>query len=225
MECCGGGCDGYASPIDERVARADRERYAAKGPDRTTRLLLDMIAAESEVGVTVLDIGGGVGVIDHELLETIASRAVLVEASPAFVTAAREEARAKGLEDRLEVVAADFARHAGEFAAADIVTLDRVVCCYPDAAALVSASAVRARRLYGLVLPRDRWYVRLAIRLENLRYRIRRHGYRAHAHAHAGIDGLVVSQGLRLASEAFTAFWRVALFRRDDEVGDAPSGP
>jgi SAM-dependent methyltransferase len=223
MECCGGGCDGYASPIDDRVARADRDRYAARGPDRTTRLLLEMIEAESEGGATVLDIGGGIGVIDHELLKTVASRAVLVEASPAFVTAAREEARVAGIEDRLEVVAADFARHAGEVAPADIVTLDRVVCCYPDAPALVSASVQRARRLYGLVLPRDRWYVRLAIRLDNLRWRLRRHGYRAHAHAHAGIDGLVVAQGLRLRAEGFTAFWRVALFRRDDQEGDAPS--
>ncbi|CAN5824622.1 hypothetical protein BH23CHL8_BH23CHL8_26020 [soil metagenome] len=75
------------------------------------------------------------------------------------------------------------------------------------------------------MLPRDLWHVRLAIRLDNVRYRLRRHGYRAHAHAHAEIDGLVISQGLRLASEAFTAFWRVALFRRDDEAGGAPSAP
>ena len=51
---------------------------------------------------------------------------------------------------------------------ADIVTLDRVVCCYPDAEALVGGSAARVRTVYGLVLPRDRFMVRIAIRLENL---------------------------------------------------------
>lgn len=79
MGCCG--CDGYASPIDAGIAAADRRHYHRKGPDPTTRLLLDMIRADASTGATVLDIGGGIGVIDIELLRTIASRAVLVEAS------------------------------------------------------------------------------------------------------------------------------------------------
>ena len=215
VECCGTGCDGYASPIDEKVVRADVERYRRRGPDPTTAILLRMIEAEGVAGGTLLDIGGGIGVIDHELLRAGASRAVLVEASPEYLEAARGAAREAGMEDRMAVAAGDFVRHAAGFAEADIVTLDRVVCCYPDADALVSASAAKARRLYGLVLPRDRWYVRLAIRLDNLRYRFRRHGYRAHAHSHAGIDALTRAQGLRVRSEAFTALWRVVLYRRE----------
>ena len=43
-----------------------------------------------------------------------------------------------------------------EIEAADVVTLDRVICCYPDMEALVGRSAERALRLYGLVHPRDR---------------------------------------------------------------------
>ncbi len=39
---------------------------------------------------------------------------------------------------------------------ADIVTLDRVGCCYLAVDELVTASAAHARRLYGLVLPRER---------------------------------------------------------------------
>ena len=156
----GCGCDGYASPIDDSTAQDDRARYHAGGPDRTTRMLLDMIEAQFESGMSVLDVGGGIGVIDLELLKAGAGRAVLVEASPEYLEAARDEARQAGLADRIEVVAGDFVRHAADIDAADIVTLDRVVCCYPDADALVSASAAKAMRLYGLVLPRDRWYVR-----------------------------------------------------------------
>ena len=103
MDACG--CDDYASPIDASTAQADRASYHSAGPDRTTRMLLDMIAANTESGVSLLDVGGGIGVIAHELLKSRANRAVLVEASPAYLEAARDEATEAGLADRLEIVA------------------------------------------------------------------------------------------------------------------------
>jgi magnesium-protoporphyrin O-methyltransferase len=178
-------------------------------------MLLEMIEARTDEGLDVLDIGSGIGVIALELLKTRASRAVLVEATPTYVEAARQEARQAGVADRVELVAGDFVRHAAEIDTADVVTLDRVVCCYPDADALVSASAPKSRRLYGLVLPRDRWYVRLAIRVDNIRWWLKRRAYRAHAHANVRIDALVSAHGLRPVSEAFTLVWRVVLYARD----------
>jgi magnesium-protoporphyrin O-methyltransferase len=218
MGCCGA-CDGYASPIDEGVVAADRERYRSDGPDRTTRLLLDMIGSHATPGVTLLDVGGGIGVIGLELLKSVASRVVLVEASPAYVEAARAEADRAGVAERLDAKAADLVRHADEIAEADVVTLDRVVCCYPDARALVSASVARARSLYGLVLPKDAWFVRLAVRLENVRWWLRRSGYRARAHPHAPIDALLAEHGFGPRAEAFTSLWRVVLFGRETSPG------
>ena len=173
-----------------------------------------MIAANGVTGATVLDVGGGIGVIDHELLNAGASRAVLVEASPAYVEAARDEARDVGLGERMEIVAGDFVRRGDAIAEADIVTLDRVVCCYRDADELVSASAGHARKLYGLVLPRDRWYVAWLIRFDNVRWWLKRSGYRAYAHANARVDERARAAGLRPRSEAFTRFWRVVLYER-----------
>src|SRR3989304_1566362 len=72
------------------------------------------------------------------------------------------------LAERIDFVPGDFGRRATESVVADIVTLDRVVCCCPDADALVGSSAARARRVYGLVLPRDRGLVPGAIRVLNL---------------------------------------------------------
>ena len=112
----------------------------------------------------------------------------------------------------------DFVALAPAIGEADVVTLDRVVCCYPDADALVSASTAKAKRLYGLVLPRDRWYVRWAVGLDNLRYRIKRRAYRANAHANARIDEMTLASGLRPCAEAFTLVWRVVLYSRDDIV-------
>ena len=161
----GCGCDGLATTFDRGVADDDREHFRRDGPDRTTRLLLDLIRPYGVGAKTILDIGGGIGVIDCELLAAGAGHAVLVEASHPYLEVARQVAREANLLDRLEFVEGDFVRHAAELDDADIVTLDRCLCCYADAPALVSASAERAQLVYGLVLPRDHWLVRTALRL------------------------------------------------------------
>jgi SAM-dependent methyltransferase len=212
MDACG--CDEFAAVFDRRTAEHDLERYRAKGPDRTTRMLLDRLRPAVATGATILDIGGGIGVIDQELLRAGAGHATIVEASASYLAAARQEANRQNVLDRIEFIEGDFVRRAADIDAADVVTLDRVVCCYRDAAALVGLSAGRARRLYGLVLPRDGWWIRLSIRLVNVGFRIRRKAYRAYAHPNTMIDRLVEERGLQLVSGRSTWFWRVVVYER-----------
>jgi len=181
-------------------------------------MLLELLAPYRAAGSTVLDIGGGIGIIDHELLQSGIGRAVLVDGSTASLEVAREEARRLDLMDRIEFVEGDFVRLAADIGPADIVTLDRVVCCYPDAEALVGRSAARAGTVYGLVLPRDRAIVRVAIRLENLWFRMRRKAYRAYVHRTARVDEIVAADGLRLGAERHTMFWRVVVYDRNRAV-------
>jgi SAM-dependent methyltransferase len=209
--CC---CNGLDSMFDRRTAEQDRDRYRRNGADRTTRMLIDLIRPYRLEGSTILDIGGGIGVIGQELLRAGAGHAVMVDASAAYLDVARQEARQANLLDRIDFVEGDFVRRAAEIAAADIVTLDRVVCCYPDAEALVGLSSVRAHKVYGLVLPRDRWLVRAALRVLNLGFRIRRKAYRTYAHPNAFIDQVIAAAGLRPRAETRTFIWRVVVYDR-----------
>ena len=177
-------------------------------------MLLDLLEPYRSAGVSLLDIAGGVGIIDHELLRAGAGHAVLVDGSAAYLNVAREEASHAGLLDRIEFVEGDFVRRAAGIDAADIVTLDRVVCCYPDVASLVGLSAERARSAYGLVMPRDRWFVRLAIGLENAWFRVRRRPYRAFVHPTARVDAILAERGLHVTGERRTSFWRAVVYDR-----------
>ena len=210
----GCGCDQGFEIFDRRTADADVARYRRAGPDRSTRMLLDLIRPMGVRGASVLDIGAGIGVIDHELVRDGAGYAVLVDASPPSLEAARNEARRRGHLDRLDFVDGDFVSRAPSIDRADIVTLDRVVCCYPDMTSLVGLSAAKARRLYGLVLPRDRMIVRFGLRAMNLWFRLRRIAYRAYAHPNATVDAVAATAGLRPAAEDRTFFWRVVLYER-----------
>jgi magnesium-protoporphyrin O-methyltransferase len=215
-------CDPGFEIFDESTATADAIRYRRHGPDTTTRMLLDMIREHGVSGAAVLDIGGGIGVIDHELLEAGAGHAVLVDASPPSLEVARDEARRRGSLDRIDFVDGDFVAHAASIAPADVVTLDRVICCYPEVEALVRLSAQRARSLYGLVLPRDRWFLRLGSRLLNAWFRLRGFRYRSFAHPNARVDALAAEAGLRPRQEKQTLVWRVVLYERSGVPVEGP---
>jgi len=208
------GCDGFASIFDEATARRDRDRYHRDGPDRTTRLLLELLTPYRSSGSSVLDIGGGIGIVDLELLRAGAGHATLVDASTAYLAVARDEASRAGLLDRIDFVEGDFVRRAASIDRADVVTLDRVICCYPDMEALVAESAGRAKTAYGIVLPRDRRGARWAIALNNAWYRIRRKAYRGFIHPTARVDEIAAANGLRLRAERHTWIWRVAVYDR-----------
>ena len=212
MDACG--CEQGFEIFDRRTAEADLRRYRKDGPDRSTRMLLDLIRASGIRGASVLDVGAGIGVIDHELLRDGASHAVLVDASPTSLEAARSEARRRGHLDRVDFVDGDFVARAASIDLADIVTLDRVVCCYPDVESLVRLSASKARALYGLVLPRDRAILRFGARVLNLWFRLRRIRYRAFVHSNDRVDALAAAEGLRPRAEARTFYWRVVLYER-----------
>ena len=198
-----------------RTARRDLRRYRRRGPLPATRRLLDAISREGPVGgQTLLDIGGGVGAIPHELLDDGLARAKAVDASTAYLEANREEAERSGHLAEMTFRHGDFTEIEGDLPEADIVTLDRVICCYPDMERLVTASAGKARRLYGLVYPHERWWVRLALRGANLTFRIRRCGFRVYLHPREAVDGNVRNLGFEPRSETTTLLWRVVLYSR-----------
>ena len=184
-------------------------------------MLLEMIGRDRVRGASVLDIGGGIGVVTGELLKAGAGHAVLVDAAPAYLEVARHELRAANVLDRVDIVDGDFVRRAATIEPADIVTLDRVVCCYPDAESLVSLSADRARNFLGLVLPRDSRFIRFWLWAENLWFWLRRSPYRAYGHSNLAIDGLVRDLGLRPIGERRTLVWRVVLYGRGTDLASA----
>ena len=81
MKCCQ--CPGIEAYFDQKEAAKDLKRYRKKGPDKTTGMLIDALKAEGIKGMMLLDIGEGVGTIQHELLNVGASSCINVEASKA----------------------------------------------------------------------------------------------------------------------------------------------
>lgn len=210
--CCQ--CEGIERLFGKQEAMYKLRVYLRRGPAWTTRLLLDALRAEGVDGASLLDIGSGVGVIPLELLSAGLRSATDVDASGEYIAVARAETQRRGYDGRITYHHGNFVELAPEIEPADVVTLDRVVCCYHDMPALVGASAAKAQRLYGLVYPRDDWWTRSFSAIENAMFRMRRHPYRSFVHSTALVDATVRRAGLERRSLRRNAFWQVVVYTR-----------
>jgi magnesium-protoporphyrin O-methyltransferase len=214
-DCCDEGCcPGYDEEFGAAAARGALDTLRRDGPRRDSADLIAALADGGVEGYTVLDIGAGVGAIHLALLEAGAATAVDVDASSAYVAAARQEAARRGLAERVTHHVGDFVAIAPTLPVADLVALDRVVCCYGDVDGLLSSAARLARRRLGLVYPVDRWWMRLAIRLENLWFSLRRRAFRSYVHAPAVVDRLVTEQGLQPVVRRGGLVWQLVVYER-----------
>jgi hypothetical protein len=209
--CCG---PDYDALFNESTARRELAAYRRKGPQKPTRLLIEALLAQGVDGATLLDIGGGIGVIQHELLAAGASTSLDVDASHPYLAAARLEAERRGLAEREEHRYGDFVVLADEVGPAEIVTLDRVICCYGDMPAMVTRSTEKAQRFYGVIYPVDRWWWRAFATVMNLGLRLFRNTFRIHVYPTRAVDALVRSRGFAPVTRIRGLVWQVWLYRR-----------
>ena len=207
-------CQGIETFFDRREAERELRSYRKKGPSRVTKVLLEAIRAEGIDGASLLDVGGGVGAIQLELLASGASGAVSVDASSAYLAVAKEEAQRRGLSDRVEARFGNFVDLAPQVEPADIVTLDKVLCCFDDVQQLVHLSSAKAKRMYGLVYPRDNLLLKAVLPIANLYFRLKRSPFRVFLHPTAVVEALVEANGLRRTFHRKSGAWQVAVFTR-----------
>jgi len=200
--------------FDAKSAEGDLRRYRDRGADGTTRTLLQRIRARGTDGATLLDVGGGVGIVQWELLADGVVSSQSVDASEAYAETVRREAIRRGLEDRVTVRVGTLEELADEVEPADIVTLDRVVCCDPDFQGLLGVATTKARRVIGLVYPRVTWWNRLGAVAFAVWGWVTRDGSRWHLHPEADVDFVLRFAGFDRRSLDRTLIWRVAVYER-----------
>ena len=209
--CCGPAYDRF---FGARQARRDAKRYRKHGLDQTARRLVDELAQHGVDGASVLEVGGGVGAIDIELLGQGAKRAVVVELSNGYDEEAQALAAEAGEEAGIERRHGDFAEEEASIEPADVVVMHRVVCCYPDPELLVGAAARHARRLLALSFPRNTWWLRLGVNAANVWFRMRG-GIQSYVHPPAEVVGIAEAAGFStVLDERSTRIWRIAVFER-----------
>ena len=201
------GCDGM---FDARFARRRAARYRRKGLDTTAARMVDLLAAGGVDGATVLEIGGGVGEIGLELLRRGASSVTNLELSPGYEEHAAALVAENGFTGRVHRRLVDIAADPGDVAAADLVVLHRVVCCYPDHPALLGAAADHTRDRLVFSFPPRTVVSRAVVAVQNGLLHAGGRRFRTFAHPPDAMLAVLADHGLRPALAHPGAFWQVA---------------
>jgi len=212
MGCCQ--CQGIEKMFNKKTALRELKKYKKKGPSKATRLLLEAIETQGIQDQEFLDIGGGVGAIQFHLLDRGARKGTSIDASSAYLEVAQEEAHQRGVDHRMEFKHGDFTTVATDADGADIVTLDRVICCYDDMTALVGLSSRLAKKVYGVVYLRDEWWTKLARPILNLYPKIMGSPFRVFVHPTEDVETIIRGNGFKRYFYSTTFIWQVAVFAR-----------
>jgi len=200
--------------FDAREAERDLHSWQQDGLPNSTAELIAALRAADVAGATLIDIGAGVGMVHLELIAAGAASAIDVDASSAYLATARAEAERRGVGDRVTYRHGDVVDLAEDLPPADVVALDRVICCYPDLPALLGAALRPRPRLIGLVHPTDRWWVRASAWVLNALSGLLRRRDDFYIHRQVEIDRILQAAGFRQLHEGGSRVWRVAVYGR-----------
>lgn len=189
-----------------------RKRFEKKGFEPSQQQLMEGLEKVGYKGAKILEIGSGVGHLHQTLLERGAASAVGVDLASRMIEEARHWACERELSERTDYVQGDFMEIKDSLSDAEVTILDKVVCCYPDADALVHASLSKTNRVYALTYPRDRWYVRIMTGFAAFALKIVRSDFRPYVHAPERIESWIVEAGFGKLYQNHNLVWLTQVY-------------
>ena len=189
-DCC---FDGWAASNAKRARK--QETTAA-----ITAALLNSLDEAGLEGRTVLDVGCGTGDLALAALGRGASSVSGFDLGGGAIANARALAQERGLSERATFQVGDGSQVA--LPSSDVVVLNRVVCCYPSADALLANTLGVAGSVFAFTAPVDRGVMgiwnRILGRLGNGWYALRAkkfRGFRVFIHDLGAIEARIVGAG------------------------------
>jgi SAM-dependent methyltransferase len=212
-------CPPDLPPTDiERIARHFDERFRDWEPvcPASTDKLFGWVQDQGLAGATVLDIGCGTGDLIVRSLEAGAAHATGADLSSEAITQASALARERGFAEHTDLWVGDAAIEPLE--AHDVVMLDKVICCYPDADALIARSTAAARRLYAFTVPESHGFWGLVSRVRGFVFhlveRLRGEDHPRFVHDRTTVEAKVIASGFRPVRTGREFVWFVGVYAR-----------
>ena len=176
--------------------------------------MVEFLVSRGVDGADVLEVGGGVGAIQIELLKAGVAKSVNVELSSGYEDAAQKLAEEEGFADRVTRRQGDFVEHQHEYEPADIVVMNRVVCCYPWMERLMEAAVGKTGRYLAIAFPREKWWMKFGLGVGNTFMGLRRCDFRAFVHPIAEIESVATGAGFVVRHTDNNLGWQALVFER-----------
>ena len=212
---CNCSTEGFDKEFGAKRASNELKRYFKKGPKGSTKLLIDLLKLHDVKDKSLLDIGGGVGAIQFQLLDLGIKSVQNIDASQAYIEKAIEGTEKLGYSSQTEHVYGDFVQIFEKIKNAEIVTLDKVICCYKEFRTLVQKSLNKTNEIYAIIIPRDVWWVNFFHSLETFIRIVMRSKFRTYIHSINEIESIIMENGFTRKSQRYQREWLVCIYTKD----------
>lgn len=213
MDCCQ--VNGLNQMFTGAYVRRELRTFERKGLNKRQRQLSHLVGDDLG-GKSLLEVGCGVGALTTTLLTKGAAKGSYVEISVDYLEAARHLAQKAGVTEKANFYLQDFASLEAHFSTADIVLLDRIVCCYPDGERLIGKAAQHSEQLLIFSYPRPFWLLYVFRWLLNVvLMRLLRKDYRFFLHDPEGLRRAAMVTGHRLVLTRSLGLWQLVVLAKE----------
>lgn len=210
-QCCG---TEWTDRFFSREARRYARRFKRKGLDKSQKHIAAMVQAHGLVGKSVLEVGCGVGGLHLTLLQEGASTATGIDIAKEMIEKARQLSGDLGLSDRTTYHVGDFATLNGAVSPADVLIMDKVVCCYESPLLLINRASVLCRKFLAVSYPRDSIIARFVFKGAVLVGKILRWKFRPYYHEPVFLERIIAGGGFRLVEQGRTVLWQINAYQK-----------
>jgi len=210
-------CCGADKLFDLRGAQKEMKKYKRKGANKSTKKLLELLFHQNTNEKTLLDIGGGIGAIQWEFLEQGGKNTLDVDASNGYLEVAKSYAKEHNYMEKVRFLSGDLVEKAGEIDAYDFVTLDKVVCCYPDYESLLALALKKCKSTIALTFPMGGPISKFIAQMEEVYYYFKDISFGTYIHSPGDIEKFVHSKGFKTVRKTISFPWHVQIYEKVEE--------
>jgi 2-polyprenyl-3-methyl-5-hydroxy-6-metoxy-1,4-benzoquinol methylase len=207
-------CCGADQFFDLKVAQKKMKNFKRKGAGSITKKLLKLLLLQDLEGKTLLDIGGGIGAIQWTFLENGGKKTTDVDASSEYLKVAEAHAIENNFNEKAHFLKGDFIDKSDEIHKHDFVTLDKVVCCYPDYKSLLGLALDKCNESIALTFPLGGPLAKFVAVVENIYFRFKKIPFGTYIHSPADIEKFIKSNGFSEVHKKIIFPWHVQVYTK-----------
>ena len=200
--------------FDKKNAEKELKKYVKSGPQGATKKLLGALSTIDKNGKTLLDIGGGIGIIQWEFLKEQTARTMDVDAANGYLETAKSISSEFGYSDKTSFIQQDFNDVAHTLGKYDFVTLDKVICCYPDYQKILLNATAKSDKYLALTFPISNIFSKVLNTIGRLYFLIKKSEFKTYIHPSREVEQLIVNQGFKPFYKGISFPWNVQVFER-----------
>jgi len=207
-------CCGADRFFDLESAKKEMKKYKRNGPKKSTKLLISSLDIYDKDNKTLLDIGGGIGSIQWDFLKHHDTKTTHVDASGGYLNIAKSfaiemqyEARAKFIKDDIVDAAPQIDEH-------DFVTMDKVICCYPEYKVLLENALSKCKSVFALSYPLGGPIANLFRGLASVYLYFIKNPFRPYVHPTTKVRSFIEQQGFDMTHHRISFPWIIQTYQR-----------